>query len=260
MATGNDEATTIPAKTKEEIDKIKTKNDAIQYAHDITQKYNALFDEQNITLKRYDEINNRLGKLEQLIKADQDENKMLCREVSRLNNRVVSLEREVLNRDQYARRRQLELWNLPETITNEKNNEQLKTKVATILSITGTEVKADDIDVVHPMKKEGRIIMELNRRTLRHNILTSRKKLKEKQTELAEKKCPKLSIVESMAFEFKRLDYVCRQLFKQKMLEKCFFFNGKLHVEVNGSHKLITHILDIIQLVGIDAVDAIERK
>ena len=104
------------------------------------------------------------------------------------------------------------------------------------------------------------IIMELNRRTLRHNILTSRKKLKEKQTELAEKKYPKLSIVESMAFEFKRLDYVCRQLFKQKMLEKCFFFNGKLHVEVNGSHKLITHILDIIQLVGIDAVDAIERK
>ena len=155
MATGNDETTTIPAKTKEEIDKIKTKNDAIQYAHDITQKYNALFDEQNITLKRYDEINNRLGKLEQLIKADQDENKMLCREVSRLNNRVVSLEREVLNRDQYARRRQLELWNLPETITNEKNNEQLKTKVATILSITGTEVKADDIDVVHPIKKEG---------------------------------------------------------------------------------------------------------
>ena len=41
------------------------------------------------------------------------------------------------------------------------------------------------------MKKEGRIIMELNRRTLRHSILTSRKKLKDEQTELAEKKMPK---------------------------------------------------------------------
>ena len=253
MASGNEEAVKNVAKTKEQIDKLKTKNDAIQYAHDITQKYNALIDDQN----KLEAINTRLGKLEQLIKA---ENKELCREVARLNNRVVSLEREVLNRDQYARRRQLELWNLPETVTNEKNNEQLKTKVAAILSITGTEVKADDIDVVHPMKKEGRVIMELNRRTLRHNILTSRKNLKDKKTELAGKSCPKLSVVESMAFEYKRLDYVCRQLYKQKMLEKCFFFNGKLHVEVNGSHKLITHILDIIQLVGIDAVEAVEKK
>ena len=256
MATENEQAVKNVAKTKEQIDKIKTKNDAIQYAHDITQKYNALIDDQN----KFEEINTRLSKLEQLIKADKEENKTLCREVTRLNNRVVSLEREVLNRDQYARRRQLELWNLPETVTNEKNNEQLKTKVAAILSITGTDVKADDIDVVHPMKKEGRVIMELNRRTLRHDILTSRKNLKDKKTELAGKSCPKLSVVESMAFEFKRLDYVCRQLYKQKMLEKCFFFNGKLHAEVNGSHKLITHILDIIQLVGVDAVEAIEKK
>ena len=136
----------------------------------------------------------------------------------------------------------------------------MKEKVATILSITDTKVVASDIDVVHAMKKEGRIIMELNRRTLRHDVLKTRKNLKNKKSELKDVNCPKLSVVESMVLEFKRLDYICRQLVKKKLFEKSFFFNVKLHTEVNGSHKLITHIVDLIDLFGCDVVDEIEGK
>ena len=243
MATGS---TPIPQiKTKEQID-VMQKKEAQKYSHEITKLYNDL----------KDDFVSRLDKLESFM----EDNRILCREISRLNNRVVSLEREVLNRDQYARRRQIELWNLPESVAKESDNNKFKEKVATILSITDTKVVASDIDVVHAMKKEGRVIMELNRRTLRHDVLKSRKNLKNKKSELKDVNCPKLSVVESMAFEYKRLDHICRQLVKKKLLEKSFFFNGKLHTEVNGSHKLITHIIDLIDLFGCDVVDEIEGK
>ena len=246
MSTGATGTTPIPQiKSKKQIDGMQ-KKEAQEYALQITNLYTDL----------KEDFLSRLDKLESFM----EDNRMLCREIARLNSRVVGLEREVLNRDQYARRRQIELWNVPDTVSKETDNNLLKEKVATILSITETKVEATDIDVVHAMKKEGRIIMELNRRTLRHDVLKTRKNLKNKKTELKNVNCPKLSIVESMAFEYKHLDFICRQLVKRKLLEKSFFFNGKLHVEAAGSHKLITHIMDLINLVGMDVVDEIEGK
>ena len=65
------------------------KKEAQKYSHEITKLYNDL---------KYDFVS-RLDKLESFM----EDNRIL----------VVSLEREVLNRDQYARPRQIELWNLP---------------------------------------------------------------------------------------------------------------------------------------------------
>ena len=184
--------------------------------------------------------------------------KIFSRELQRCNNRVVTLEREALNHAQYLRRRQIELWNLPDEIYKEDNEQKLKEHCAEILSFTDVEVQPKDIDVAHALKKDGRIIMELGRRDLHFKILKARKNLKNKKTDLVRKKVPKVSVVESMAYEYRRLDYISRQLVKQKKMDKCFFFNRKLHVEKNGEHKLISHIMDLYNMYTFEVINAIE--
>ena len=216
------------------------KKDAVAYSHEITNAYNDL--KKNFETK--------------ILNME----KILTRELQRTNNRVVTLEREALNHAQYLRRRQIELWNLPDEIYKEDDDKKLKEHCAEILSFTDVEVKPADIDVVHALKKEGRLIMELGRRDLHFKILKARKNLKNKKKELGNKKVPKVSVVESMAYEFRRLDYISRQLVKQKKMDKSFFFNRKLHVEVDGEHKLITHIVDLYQMFTFEVINEIEGK
>ena len=245
----------------------KSKQEAVEYAEKLNKAYTDLKDSFN---KKLDE---RFDKLEKLL-ADQSksletqgkalddlktDNGQLAREVARLNKRVVTLEREAINANQYGRRRQLELWNLPETITS-LSPDQLKSKCATLLSLTGVAVESKNIDVVHKMKREGRVIMELDTRDLQGRILRARKELKNKKTSLTTNKCPSLSVVESMCPEYKKLDYICRQLLKKKMIEKTFFYNRALHIEAEGEHKLISHMMDLIHLFGPEVVHEIANN
>ena len=85
------------------------------------------------------------------------------------------------------------------------------------------------------------MIIEFSRRDLQTNILKARNYLKNKKEELGKLECPKLSVVESMYHEYKRLDYACRMLVKSNDMEKTFFFNRKLNVVKNGEHQLIAH-------------------
>ena len=96
--------------------------------------------------------------------------------------------------------------------------------------------------------------MELDTRDLQGRILRARKNLKTKKTTLAANNCPSLSVVESMCPEYKQLDYICRQLLKRKIIEKTFFFNRALHIEVEGEHTTISHTQDLVRLFGEEVI------
>ena len=226
-----------------------SKAKAVDYAVKVTRAFN------EFKLQYFD----RMEKLEASLNISIETNKNLASEVARLKNRVIQLERESTNNNQCSRRRQIELWNLPEKITD-SNQATLKTEAASILSLAGVPVKGEDIDVVHKLKT-GQIIIEFGRRDLQTNILKGRKNLKNEKVELGKRECPKLSVVESMCHEYKRLDYACRMLVKSNNLEKTFFFNRKLHVVKNREHQLIAHLVDLYDMFGPEKIDKLfDRK
>ena len=172
------------------------------------------------------------------------------------------MEKKLIQANQYGRRRQIELWNLPKDF-HKKSTPYLKSEVASLLSLTGEEVNATHIDTVHGLKKPGNVIVELTTRTLHGKILRGRKNLKNAKDNLRNLNCPKLSIVKSMSHEYKKLDFVCRRLAKDKLIHKTFFFNRKLHViakEGDKEHEFIGHISDLYALFGEDVINNYLKK
>jgi len=186
-----------------------------------------------------------------------------------LTKQTIELEKQVIDQNQYDRNRQIELWNLPPELIKDKSQEALKREAATLLSLTqptDAPVLPSQIDVVHKLKKEGNIIVELTSRTLQAKVLKGRKTLKEKtkQDTLKAKKCGKLSVVESLCQEYKKLDYACRMISKKNQDTRSFFFNRKLFLvrSVEGQDKFhrISHISDLYALYGDTLVDGLFKK
>lgn len=221
-------------KSASEIKKLK-KDEAIDYALDLHKHH----------VEYQSKMEARISDLETGLAASTQVNRDLASLLTKLNARVISLEKDANNNSQYARRRQIELWNIDPSVANAAN---LKKEAAHLLSLTSVKVEEGDIDVVHKMKKEGRIIIELGRRDLHAKILRARKNLKNRKTELTAKKCPKMSVIESMTFQYKKLEFGCRKLVEAGKLEKSFFFNRKLHIIHNGQHKLVDHVDDLYLL------------
>jgi chromosome segregation ATPase len=201
------------------------------------------------------EVADRLTRIEQELRSSNAENSRLTDEVANLSTEVATLntrlsvnerslvaaERSANSNAQYARNRQLELWNLPSKITDAKD---LKVEAAKIVSLTGV----DDIDVAHKIKKQGSIIMEFRSRTKRNQVVMARKELKNRKEHLALVECSKLSIVESMSWETKRLDFLCRKLKATGVAKDTYFFMGKLNlVDANNNKQLISHIDDLFK-------------
>jgi hypothetical protein len=172
--------------------------------------------------------------------------------------RQVAAERTAYSNAQYARNRQLELWNLPSSIADAND---LKAEAAKTLSLTGVEIKAEDIDVTHKLKKQGTIIVEFRSRTKRNQVVMARKELKNQKDHLALVKCPKLSIVESMSWETKRIDFICRKLKAANRVKDTWFFMGKLNlVELNNNRMHISHIDDLYKKFGTKDIEKILEK
>ena len=143
------------------------------------------------------------------------------------------------------------------------SQDELKKEASEILSLVveddpTTTITPTDIDVVHKLKRDGNIIIELKSRTLQSKVLRSRISLKGKRERLVARSCPRLSVVELMCHEYKRLDYICRRLVKDGAAVRTFFFNRKLFlIRMNGNNeqfKQIKHICDLENLYGEDKI------
>ena len=201
--------------------KMLKKDDLLSYALEITKNFNEL-------RLKCENFEARIASLESSSKSPTTLS-------PNLTERMEKIERDITNNSQYLRRRQLELWNMPTEIADSRDQ---KKEVANILSLTGINVSPGDIDICHKLKKQGQLIIEMRNRDLRDRVLRARKNLKNKKSELLKKKCTRMSVVESMCPEYRRLDYICRKLKTKELIDNTWFFGRKLFIiDSNNSKK-----------------------
>ena len=230
-------------KSPGEIKKLK-KDDLLSYALEITKNFNEL-------RLKCENFEARIASLESSSKSPTTLS-------PNLTERMEKIERDITNNSQYLRRRQLELWNMPTEIADSRDQ---KKEVANILSLTGINVSPGDIDICHKLKKQGQLIIEMRNRDLRDRVLRARKNLKNKKSELLKKKCTRMSVVESMCPEYRRLDYICRKLKTKELIDNTWFFGRKLFIiDSNNSKIIVSHITDLETKFGKQVIDDILDK
>jgi len=177
-------------------------------------------------------------------------NDLLVGRVNSLEQKLENQEdikRTTIRNSQYLRNKQIEIKMLPADVVTLKIPD-LKVKMAELLSLTDTEVTSEDIGKCHPLGAGGKtIIMEFREREKRDEILQARKNLKNKKTELAEKNCASIMILESLCRDYSKLDFLCRRLKSRNVIHDTWFFNGRLFIKKTefSSKEEVSHINDL---------------
>ena len=123
-----------------------------------------------------------------------------------LSEKIVQLENAV-NNAQYHCRESLEINPVPATI----GDDVLESSICRALSLTGHEVKPDDLQACHRLKKKDTVIVKFKCRKQRRSILTNRKNLRNKSDGLTRLNFSgRLFVSESMCHENHQLSYKCR--------------------------------------------------
>ena len=171
-----------------------------------------------------------------------------------LTERVVQLERNAVTNAQYHRRESVEVNPVPPSISDE----ELEMNICKALSLTGHEVKPDDLQACHLLKKKDSVIVKFKCRKLKRRVLVNRKNLRNKSEDLRQLKFSgKLFISESMCHENHQLAYKCCQLKNAGKIHSTWFWINAVNVKLSerSNPVKIFHIIDIEKLFGIDNLD-----
>ena len=121
-----------------------------------------------------------------------------------LTERVVQLERNAVTNAQYHRRESVEVNPVHPSI----NAEELEINICKALSLTGHEVKPDDLQACHRLKKKELVIVKFKCRKLKRSVIVNRKNLRNKPEDLRQLRFSgKLFISDSMCHENHQLAY-----------------------------------------------------
>ena len=90
-----------------------------------------------------------------------------------LTKRVVQLESNAVTNAQYHRRESVEVNPIPPSISDE----ELELNICEALSLTGNEVKPNDLQACHRLKKKESVIVKFKCRKLKQKVLVNRKNL-----------------------------------------------------------------------------------
>ena len=171
-----------------------------------------------------------------------------------LTERVVQLERNAVTNAQYHRRESVEVNPIPPSISDE----ELELNICEALSLTGHEIKPNDLQPCHRLKKKKSVIVNIKWRKLKQKVLVNRKNLRNKSEDLRQLKFSgKLFLSESMCHENHQLAYKCRQLKNAGKIHSTWFWNNAVNVKLSerSNPVKIFHIIDIEKLLGIDNLD-----
>ena len=138
------------------------------------------------------------------------------------------------------------------------SDEEFELNICQALSLTGHEVKPDDLQACHRLKKKESVIVKFKCRKLKQKVLINRKNLRNKSEDLRQLKFSgKLFISESMCHENHQLAYKCRQLKNAGKIHSTWFWNNAVNVKLSerSNPVKIFHIIDIAKLFGIDNSD-----
>ena len=171
-----------------------------------------------------------------------------------LTKRVVQLENNAVTNAQYHRRESVEVNPIPPSISDE----ELELNICEALSLTGHEIKPNDLQACHRLKKKELVIVKFKCRKLKQKVLVNWKNLRNKSEDLRQLKFSgKLFISESMCHENHQLAYKCRQLKNAGKIHSTWFWNNAVNVKLSerSNPVKIFHIIDIEKLLGIDNLD-----
>ena len=103
----------------------------------------------------------------------------------------------------------LEISPVPASI----GDDVLESSICKALSVTGHEVKPDDLQACHRLKKKDTVIVKFKCRKQKCNVLINRKYLRNKSDLLSQLNFSgRLFVSESICHENHQLSYKCRQL------------------------------------------------
>ena len=121
-----------------------------------------------------------------------------------LTERVAQLERNAATNAQYHRRESVEVNPVSPSISDE----ELKVNICKVLFLTGHEVKPDDLQACHRLKKKELVIVKFKCRKLKRSVIVNRKNLRNKPEDLRQLRFSgKLFISDSMCHENHQLAY-----------------------------------------------------
>ena len=175
--------------SKEELIKeLITVNDILSKIADLTNQFNGF-------LREYEAFSSDLA---------------INRNCKRLQTeRVLQSERNAVTNVQYHWRDSVEVNPVPPSISDE----ELELSICKALSLTGHEVKPNDLQACHRLKKKELVIEKFKCRKLKQKVLVNQQNVQNKSEDLRQLRFSgKLFISESMCHENHQLAYKCRQL------------------------------------------------
>ena len=126
---------------------------------------------QNITNLKDEVINLK----DAITKSLQDENKCLKTKVNVLENKIIDLEIQNNDVDQYRRRNNVEISGITQSVSDNR----LQEKVADILKAIGVNITTNEIEACHRLgKKKKKVIVRVINRKHCLKALQNKKKLK----------------------------------------------------------------------------------
>ena len=173
---------------EELIKELITVNDILSKIADLTNQFNGF-------LREYEAFSSDLA---------------INRNCKRLQTeRVVQSERNAVTNVQYHWRDSVEVNPVPPSISDE----ELELSICKALSLTGHEVKPNDLQACHRLKKKELVIEKFKCRKLKQKVLVNQQNVQNKSEDLRQLRFSgKLFISESMCHGNHQLAYKCRQL------------------------------------------------
>ena len=201
--------------------------------------------------KRLSSIENSIVADKSLLNITQNCNNLLVDQVKRL-------EIQILSNSQYAQNRQLEVHNVPESISSD----DLSPRICEVLSLTGQLITHVVIDKCHRLKNKSSVIIEFKSRDMRDPVLYGRKELKSKKKKLRDMRMENIIITESLSYGYKRLNFICRMLKKNNLIHDTCFFNGRLFIKSHptADRLAIVHINELYNLFQKYIIDGLLSK
>ena len=144
-----------------------------------------------------------------------------------LTKRVIQLERNAVTNAQYHMQESVEVKPVPASISDE----ELGLNICKALSLTGYEVKPDDLQACHRLKKKETVKFKFGKH--KRTVLVDRKNLRNKSENLHQLRFSgKLFVSDSMCHESHQLVYKCRQLKRARKIHFIWFWNNVINVKL----------------------------
>ena len=186
-----------------------------------------------------------------IIKRLQDENEVLRSRCSKLEDKVVSLEKSVNQVEQYGRRNNIVISGIPDDIENEK----LVDTVTSIMEDVNVVIEDGDIEACHRIGKtdpktasKKTIVRFINRKHCK-KALINRKNLMNINSERKYNftRNNKIFINENLTRANESIAFYGRKLKKSREIHSCFTKDGVVHVKRSERSKpfKVHHINDL---------------